>query len=71
MAVRVERVGAHYMKIAICKYKRVAIKTVISSVVVSQLQSRHVFGRKDNVTVMVTLLNVRHVRNWVISAMSL
>ena len=59
------------MKIAICKYKRVAIKTAVSNVVVSQLQSRHVFGRKDNVTVMVTVLNVRHVRNWVISVMSL
>ena len=71
MAVQVERVGAHYIKIAICKYQRVAVKTVISDVVVSQLQSRHVFGRKDNVTVRVTLLNVRHVGKWVMSAMSL
>ena len=67
MAVWAERVEAHYIQILLfCTYSESE-----SKMAVSQLKSRHVFGRKDNVTVMVTVYKDRHVKYWVMSVMSL
>ena len=67
MAVWAERVEAHYIQILLfCTYSESE-----SKMAVSQLKSRHVFGGRDNVTVMVTLFNVRDVENWVMLVMPL